>query len=80
MVKKVNTIQTTDINSNLVINVGCDTKMDEIEKKFLSWHITTQELNKLMAVNFDARLKWAKLATKGDIADFVRKQQIFRKN
>ena len=43
-------------------------------------YITTQELNKLMAVNFDARLKRAKLATKGDIANFVRKQQIFRKN
>ena len=43
-------------------------------------YITTQELNKLMAVNFDAKLKWAKLATKGDIADFVKTKQIFSKN
>ena len=41
--------------------------------------ITTQELNKLTAGNFDARLKQAKLATKDDVADFVKKKQIFRK-
>ena len=36
-------------------------------------YITTPEFNKLMAENFTARLKQANLATKGDIADFVKK-------
>ena len=43
-------------------------------------YITTQELNKLMAVNFDAKLKWAKLATKMTLLILWEKQQIFRKN
>ena len=36
-------------------------------------YITTPEFNKLMAENVTARLKQANLATKGDIADFVKK-------
>ena len=36
-----------------------------------SKYITTPEFNKLTAENFTARSKQAKLATKGDIADFV---------
>ena len=36
-------------------------------------YITTQELNKLTAENFTARLKKANLATKADIDDFAEK-------
>ena len=35
--------------------------------------ITTQEFNKLMADNFDARLRQANLARANNIADFVKK-------
>ena len=35
-------------------------------------YITTPEFNKLMAENVTSRLKQANLATKGDIADFVK--------
>ena len=38
-----------------------------------SKYITTPEFNKLTAENFSARLKQANLATKGNIADFVKK-------
>ena len=37
-----------------------------------SKYITTPEFNKLTAENFRARLKQANLATKGNIADFVK--------
>ena len=37
-----------------------------------SKYFTTSEFSKLTAENFTARLKQAKLATKGDIADFVK--------
>ena len=43
-----------------------------------SKYITTPKFNKLTAENFTARSKQAKLATKGDIADFV-KYRKFRK-
>ena len=36
-------------------------------------YITTQEFNKLTSENFTARLKQANLATKAEIADFVKK-------
>ena len=36
-------------------------------------YIATQEFEKLTAGNFGERLKQAKLATKDDIADFVKK-------
>ena len=36
-------------------------------------YITTQRFNKLTVENFEARLAQAKLATKADIADFVKK-------
>ena len=36
--------------------------------------LLTQEFNKLAAGNFTARLAQAKLATKADIADFVKRQ------
>ena len=38
-----------------------------------SKYITTPEFNKLTVENFAARLKQANLATKGNIADFVKK-------
>ena len=41
--------------------------------------ITTPEYNKLMAENFAARLKQAKLATKDDIADFVENACFYEK-
>ena len=66
MVKKVNAIQTTD-TSNLVKKADYDTKIDEIEKKI------DNNIIKLVAENFTARLKQAKLATKDDISDFVKK-------
>ena len=42
--------------------------------------ITIPEFNKLMAEDFAARLKQAKLATKDDIADFVEKTCFDKKN
>ena len=59
-----------------------NTKMFKIEKKTLNHnldkYITTQEFNKLTKESFAARLKEAKLATKDDIGDFVKKKQILR--
>ena len=52
------------------------TKIAEIEKKIFdhdqSKYITTQEFNKLMADHFTGKLGKAKLATTGDIADFIK--------
>ena len=42
-------------------------------------YIATQEVNKLTADNFAARLKEAKLATWNDIADFVKKTDFYEK-
>ena len=53
-----------------------DIKVSEIEKKLDRKHdesIATQKCNKLTAENFEARLEQANLATKADIADFVKK-------
>ena len=75
MVKKVNSIITTD-TSNLVKKFDYD-KFGENEKK-INYHdhsnkyFTTQEFNKLTKENFTARLKQENLATKADIANFVR--------
>ena len=81
MVKKVNAIKTTDI-SDLDKKADYDTKISEIEKKILDddhgEYITTQEFNKSTADNFAARLKQANLASKNDIADFVKKNLIIR--
>ena len=53
------------------------TKINKIEKKIADHdhakYVTTQEFNKLTADNFAARLAQAKLASKADIADFVKK-------
>ena len=68
-------MQTSDTN-NLVKKADYNTNIAEIEKKILdhdhSKYITTQEFNKLTADNFAARLEIAKLATKNDIAGFVK--------
>ena len=74
LVKDLNTIQSTD-TSNLVKKNDYDTKIGEVENKIDHDHgknITTQELNKLTVHNFAAKLAQAKLATKADIADFVK--------
>ena len=76
VLKKVNAIQTTD-TSNLV-----NTKIAEIEKKILvhdyGKYITTQEPNKLTVDNFTAILAQAKLATKHDIAGFIKEILIIK--
>ena len=76
MVKKANDIETID-TSDSVKEAEYDTKTADIEKKILDHnhdkYITTQELNKLTADNFVARLKQANLASKNDSADFVKK-------
>ena len=55
-----------------------NTKISQIENKIATDHdhdryITTQEFNKLTSENFTARLKRANLASKNDIAHFVKK-------
>ena len=81
MVKKVNAIKTNDI-SDLDKKADYDTKISVIEKKILDddhgEYITTQEFNKSTADNFAARLKQGNLASKNDIADFVKKKLIIR--
>ena len=39
-------------------------------------YITTPDLNKLTAENFDARLKQENLASKSDITNFAKKREI----
>ena len=78
MVKKVNTIQTTN-TSNLVKKADYDVKINEIEKKILdrdhNKYITTQEFNKLTSENFAVRFQQAKLATKAKAADFAKRDR-----
>ena len=54
-----------------------NTKINEIEKKITDHdrdkHITTPEFNKLTVKTFAARLVQANLASKSDIANFVKK-------
>ena len=55
-----------------------NTKISKTENKIGSDHdhdkyITTQELNNLTSENFTARLKQANLASKNDIANFIKK-------
>ena len=63
--------------SNLVKKNGYNTKINETEKHLLimiiAVSILTKEFNKLAAQNFSARLAQAKLASKNDIANFVKK-------
>ena len=58
-----------------ITNLATDTALTAVENKIPdhSKCITSPEFNKLTAENFIARLKQASLATKGDIADFVKR-------
>ena len=60
-------------NSNLATN----TALTAVENKMPghSKYITTTKFNKLRAENFTARLKQGNLATKDNIADFVKKKR-----
>ena len=75
IVKKVNTIETTD-TSNLVNKADYDTEIYETKKEILHHnhdkYITTQKLNKLTADNFAVRL-----VVKPDISDFVEKTDFY---
>ena len=57
--------------------IDYNTKLIEIEENITDHdhnkYITTQEFNKLTSKNFAARLAQANLASKNDIADFVKK-------
>ena len=74
---KVTNINTTD-TSDLIKNTDYNTKINEIEKKITNHdhdkYITTQEFNKLTSDNFTARLAQANLASKNDIANFIKRQ------
>ena len=64
--------------SNSVIITEYNTKLTEIENKITTDHdhdgyITTQEFHKLTSENFAARLAQGNLASKSDIANFVKK-------
>ena len=64
--------------SNLVKKADYNTKIIKIENKVTTDHdhnkyITTQEFNKLTSENFSASLAQANLASKNDIANFVKK-------
>ena len=65
--------------SNLVEKTDYKTKSSEIKNKITTDHdhnkyITTQEFNKLTLEHFTARLAQANLASKKDIANFVKGQ------
>ena len=63
--------------SNLVKKTDYNTKIIKIEKKNTDHnhdkYITTSEFNKFTVESFVARLKQANLASKSDIANFVKK-------
>ena len=68
--------------SNLVKKSDYNTKSTEIENKIIIYHdhdkyITTQECIKLTSENVTARIKQANLASKNDIANFVKKKTDF---
>ena len=69
--------------SNLVKITDYNTKNNEIANKIAADHdhdkyIITQEFNKLTSENFTARLKQANLASKNDIANFVKKTDLMK--
>ena len=63
--------------SNLIKKTGYNTKVDEIAKKITDHdydkYVPIPEFNKLTAEKFAARLAPANLASKSDIANFVKK-------
>ena len=67
--------------SNLVKKTNYNTNISEIENKITTDHdhdkyITTHEFNKVTAENFTLRLAQANLASKSDIANFVKKTDL----
>ena len=73
MLKWVNEVE-NEIPS--VTNVATPNALTAIQNKIPdhSKYTTTAEFNKLIAGNFTAKLKQANLATKGETADFIKKQ------
>ena len=70
--------------SNLVRKSAYKTKINEIENKITvdrchDEYISTQEINKLTSENFTARLKQSNLASKIDIANFLKKKDFNNK-
>ena len=66
---------------NFVKKIDYYTKISGIENKITTDHdhdkyMTTQEFNKLAAENFTARLAQHNLASKSDIANFVKKTDL----
>ena len=64
--------------NNLVKTTDYNTKISEIENKITTDHDhdkygTTQEFNKLTSENFTARVAQTNLASKSDIANFIKK-------
>ena len=63
--------------SNLVKKTDYNTKINKIEKKITDHnhdkYITTPEFNRFTAEIFYLRLKRTNIASKGDIANFVKK-------
>ena len=67
--------------SKLVTNSALNKNIGEVENKILNHdiYITTQEFTKLTSENFAARLKQVNLATKNQIADFVKQKDFDNK-
>ena len=70
--------------SNLVEKTDNNTKISEIENRIITdndhdKYITIQEFNKLTSENFTARLAKANLASKSNIANFVKKTDFVTK-
>ena len=80
MVKKGNAIQTID-TSGLIKKDDYNTEIAENKNKIPNHdlYITNQEFNKLTGQNFTERLKQVNLASKNDIADFVKKTDFAEK-
>ena len=74
LVKNFNVIQTTD-TSDLVKRVAYYKKIKKLKRKYLTMIniLLTGEINKLVKERFADRLKQANLASKNDMADFVKK-------
>ena len=77
--KKIHSITNKMPNtSNLVKKADYNTKISKIENKLATDHnhdkyINTQDFNKLTSESFNARLAKSDLASKRDIANFVKK-------
>ena len=65
--------------SNFIKKTDYDTKFSEIEKQITGHnhdkYLTSPEFDKITAEIFDLRLKRENLASKGDIANFVKKDR-----